>query len=558
MAEFSNAAVATLLDRYGALLELAGERSFRARAYHNAADAIRAEPTPLTDLAAAGRLREIPGIGEGIAQAIGSILASGRFGLLDELAERYPLSLLELTQLPGVGVKTASRLFQDLGVVDLATLEAAARKGRIRATKGMGPKLEATIVAGLEALRRRTGRVSIGSALPAAQRLLGDLQTVLPSARIAVAGSVRRLEATVGDIDLVVAAADPDRAIELAQALPAFAKAERRDDTLRGELPLGLAADLVFTEPDQFGTALVAATGNAAHLALLGTPLPVAADEAAVYAGCGKPWIPPELRQGTVEFARAAEIPGLVVIADIQGEFHCHSTWSDGGAKIEAMLAAAADRGYRELAITDHSQSLGVANGLSPERLRLQRAEIDRLDGTDGVRLFQGAEVEVSRDGRLDYANELLARLDVVVASLHSGLRQPQAQLTDRLLGVLANPNVDIIAHPSGRLIERREGGDFDWPRVYAAAAEAGTALEINADPARLDLDDHHAAAALAAGCLLTINCDAHQPDGFATMPYGIAIARRAWARPVDVLNCWPVAETEAWLRRRGQGQPLH
>ncbi|HET7093338.1 MAG TPA: PHP domain-containing protein, partial [Thermomicrobiales bacterium] len=415
---------------------------------------------------------------------------------------------------------------------------------------------EATVIAGLEALRRRTGRISIGVALPAAQRLLGDLEGALPSAQIAIAGSVRRMEATVGDIDLVVGAADPDRAMALAQAMPGFAKAERVERALRLDLPLGLVAHVLFATPDRYGTALVEATGNAAHLELLGTPLPVAGDEAAVYAARGKPWIPPELRQGTVEFARAADIPGLVVIADIQGEFHCHSTWSDGGAKIEAMLAAAADRGYRVLAITDHSQSLGVANGLSPERLQLQRREIEALDGTDGVRLWQGAEVEVSRDGRLDYANEVLARLDIVVASLHSGLRQPREQLTDRLLGVLANPNVDIIAHPSGRLIERREGGDFDWDRVYAAAAESGTALEINADPARLDLDAHHAAAALAAGCLLTVNCDAHHPDGFASMKYGIAVARRAWTRPADILNCWPVTQTEAWLAQRGRRAP--
>ncbi len=556
MAELSNAAVATLLDRYSALLEFTGERSFRARAYHNAADAIRATSIPLADLAATGHLRDIPGIGEGIALAIDSILANGRFGLLDELAERYPLSLLELTQLPGVGVKTASRLFHELGVADLAAAEAAAADGRIRAAKGMGAKLEATILAGLEALRRRTGRASIGLALPAARRLQGDLEAALPAARIAVAGSVRRMEPTVGDIDLVIAAADPTQVIAIVQAMPAFAGAERSHAALRIELPVGLAVDLFFTTPDRFGTALVEATGNAAHLALLGEPLATAAAEEAVYAAAGHLWIPPELRQGTEEFARAAEIPDLVTIADIQGEFHCHSTWSDGGASIAEMLAAAADRGYRVLAITDHSLSLGVANGLSPERLRQQRGEIEALTGRDGVRLWQGAEVEVSRDGRLDYADEVLARLDIVVASLHSGLRQPREQLTERLLGVLANPNVDIIAHPSGRLIERREGGDFDWERVYAAAAESGTALEINADPARLDLDDRHAAAALEAGCLLTINCDAHHPDGFASMPYGIAVARRAWARPAAIINCWPVAQTGAWLAERGRRAP--
>jgi DNA polymerase (family X) len=317
-------------------------------------------------------------------------------------------------------------------------------------------------------------------------------------------------------------------------------------------LQSGVEVDVYWSEPDRFGTDLIRATGSDSHLSLLGSDLPVASNEAAVYDALGLPWIPPELRQGTNEIERAAEIPGLVEVADINGEFHCHTTWSDGSVSVAEMAAAAAARGYQFLGISDHSYGLGVANGLTPERLQAQRVEIDAVNAAGTIRLFASAEVEVHRDGRLDHDAATLAWLDVVIASLHVGLRQPREEVTERLLNTLANPNVDIIAHPSGRLIEQRDGGDFDWDRVFGTAAATGTALEINADPARLDLTSANAERALAAGCLLTINCDAHSPGGFDLMVYGVAVARRAWARPERILNCWSVDRIEAWLANRG------
>jgi DNA polymerase (family 10) len=303
---------------------------------------------------------------------------------------------------------------------------------------------------------------------------------------------------------------------------------------------------------DAFGSTLIRATGNAEHLAALGD-IPEAPAEADIYRSRGLPWIPPELRSGGAEFERWPGIPSLVTVADIGGEFHAHTTWSDGAGSIEAITSAAADRGYRLLGITDHSHGLGVAGGLSPERLAAQRSEIDAVQNQVGteIRLLAGAEVEVHRDGSLDYDDETLAALDVVVASLHSGLRQQRAQLTERIERVLNNPNVDIIAHPSGRLIERREGGDFDWDQVFMAAARTDTALEINADPARLDLNVDLAAQAAAWGCLLTINCDAHHPSGFALLEYGVATARKAWLEPSSILNSWPSDEILTWLARR-------
>jgi DNA polymerase (family X) len=330
--------------------------------------------------------------------------------------------------------------------------------------------------------------------------------------------------------------------------------ADRIDESsMRVSLANGLSADIYLTRPESWGTALLRATGNAAHIERLGAIPEEAATEEEIYASLGLPVIPPELRSGGEEFERPGEISSLVTLADIHGEFHAHTTWSDGAASVRQMADAAAARGYSLLGITDHSHSLAVAGGLDAERLGLQRIEIDEADGEAGVTLLAGTELEVHRDGSLDFDDETLAGLDVVVASLHSGLRQPREVLMARLLRVLENPNVDIIAHPSGRLIERREGGDFDWDRVFEIAARTDTALEINADPARLDLDPSLAYRASQAGCLITINCDAHHPTGFSLMEYGVAMGRRAWLRPDQILNCWSPADIRGWLSSRSR-----
>jgi DNA polymerase (family 10) len=551
----SNAAIAEILDRHGRLLEIAGESPFRARAFTRAAETIRVFPEHLSILAGEGRLREVPGVGEGLAVIIEQIVQTGHFAAHDELTARFPESMLELMHVPGVGAKTAARLYSELGVADISSLEAAVVAGALRSAKGLGPRAEANIRAGLETVSRRTGRTPLGVALPTARAFLTAYSPARPDDRIALAGSARRWDDTVGDLDFVVATDDAEASAAAVASLPMVSAVERRQATaLRVVLAGGLAADLFFTDASHWGTTLVRATGNAAHLDLLG-PIPEdATTEEAVYASRELPWIPPELRRGDEEFERWAEIPHLVTVPDINGEFHSHTTWSDGSAPVAEMAAAAALRGYALLGITDHSYGLSVAGGLDVERLAAQRREIAAVDGLDGVTLLAGAEVEVHRDGRLDYDDTTLAGLDVVVASLHTGLRQPRDEITARLLGVLANPNVDIIAHPSGRMIERREGGDFDWPEVFSAAARTGTALEINADPARLDLTAHHARLAAGAGCLITINCDAHHPSGFSLMEYGVAVARKAWLKPEQILNCWSKERVLDWLTKRTHG----
>jgi DNA polymerase (family X) len=551
----SNAAVAEILERHGRLLEIAGESPFRTRAFTRAAESLRMFPNRVATVAAEGRLREIPGIGEGISTAIEQILADGSFDAHRELTSRLPESLVELTALPGVGAKTALRLHVALGVDNLSSLQSALISGKVREAKDLGPRVEATIRSGIEALQRRTGRTPLGTAIPLASALTDAYRRVRPDDRISLAGSARRWDISVDDLDFVVSSADLPASMNAICSLPMVSEAERTEENaLRLLLAGGMMADVYVTPPFAWGSTLVRATGNALHLERLGKVPERAASEDEVYAVHNLPYIPPELRAGHDEFERWGEIPSLVTASDINGEFHAHTTWSDGSASIRQMAEAAALRGYSVLGITDHSHGLGVAGGLDIERLESQRREINAVDGENGVKLLAGAEVEVHRDGTLDFDNEALAGLNVVVASLHTGLRQQtREEVTARLERVLANPNVDIIAHPSGRLIERREGGDFDWERIFAVAAKTGTALEINADPARLDLEPELARRASRAGCLITINCDAHHPSGFSSMDYGIAMARRAWLKPDQILNCWPTSRILDWLASRGR-----
>lgn len=552
----SNGAIANLLERHGTLLEVAGDSPFKSRAYARAAESLRVLPESVATLARDGRLREVPGIGAGLTNVIEEILATGTFAAHGELTAGFPESLGALLDIPGIGAKTAQRLYRELGVDSVASLEAALIEGRIQEAKGLGKRMEATVRSGLEALQLRTGRTPLGMALLFARAVIATYARARPEDEISLAGSARRWDVTVGDLDFVVATTDTAASMAVARVLPMVVSSESvSDHALRLELAGGLACDVFFTEPSSWGSTLVRATGSARHLERLGNVPDAVGTEAAVYARRGLPWIPPELREGDREFERWSEIDELVTIADINGEFHAHTTWSDGGASIEEMARAASDRGYSFFGITDHSHGLGVAGGLDAGRLAEQRQELAAMGGVGGLTLLAGSEVEVHRDGSLDFGDETLAKLDVVVASLHSGLRQPREEITSRLLEVLRNRHVDIIAHPSGRLIERRQGGDFDWDRVFVVAAETGTALEINADPARLDLDPHLARQAAEAGCLITINCDAHSPSGLGLMEFGIAMARKAWLMPPQILNCWSTSDVLEWLSTRARSE---
>jgi DNA polymerase (family 10) len=573
----TNEEIAAVFENIGDLLEIKGESVYRVISYRRAAESIRGQGRRLEDLHKEGRLKEIPGVGDAIAAKIEELLTTGRLGFYEDLAEEVPPGLIDVLKVSGVGPKKAARFWHELGVTSVPELDAAARQGRLRDLPGMGAKSETAILASIDRLaKRQKGRISIGVALPMAERLAQRLRSLPGVTAAEPAGSVRRWKETVGDLDLLVAAQDPSAVL---QAFTAFDEIERvlgQGDTKASvEVVGGLRVQAWVHPPDRFGSALQYATGSQTHnvqlreLALAqGLSLSEhglktmdgkelrCAEEAEVYRRLGLPWIPPELREGTgeIDAAAAGALPLLVTEADVRGELHAHSDWSDGRATIDAMADAALSLGLSYLVISDHSPSLGALNGLTPERLRQQRREIDKVQGRigDGLRLLQAAEVEVLADGRLDYDDEVLAGLDLVLASLHVSLQQPREQITRRLLGAIANPHVDIIGHPTGRLIGSRGASEVDLEAVFAAAADHGVVLEINAHPDRLDLADAYARRAWQVGCLLSINTDAHRPEDLKLRRYGVGVARRAWLPAEAVINTRSTEALLAWLHSRG------
>lgn len=573
----TNEEVARVFDAVADLLEIKGESIYRVISYRRASESIRAQGRRLEDLQRQGRLKEIPGVGDAIASKIEELLTTGRLEFFERLADEVPPGLIDILKISGVGPKKAARFWKELGITTLPELEAAVRSGRLRDLAGMGAKSEAAILASIERLSaRQTARIPLGVALPMAERLVARLRTLPGVAAAAPAGSVRRWRDTVGDIDLLVAAATPSKVLE---AFVGFDEVERvlgRGDTKASvEVVGGARVQLWVHPPERFGSALQYATGSQTHnvqlreLALAhglslsehGLKAPdgrelLCPDEEDVYRHLGLPWIPPELREGLgeIEAAQAGSLPTLVGEDDLRGDLHAHSDWSDGRASLEAMAEGALALGLSYLVITDHSPSLGALNGLSPARLREQRRAIDRLQKRlgDRLRLLQGAEVEVLADGRLDYDDDVLAGLDLVIASLHVSLRQDRDQITGRLLSAIRHPHVDVIGHPTGRLIGSRGASDVDLEAVFAAAADHGVALEINAHPERLDLNDGYARRAWQVGALLCINTDAHRPEDLRLRRFGVGQARRGWLPPEAVVNTRSIADLLTWLRSRG------
>jgi len=578
-ASMSNKDVAEMLTLIADLLEIKGESRFRVLAYRRAAENVMNLGKDLRSVREAGELQAIPGVGQGIAEAIDELLGTGGLSLLDELTGEVPASLAELMPVPDLGPKRIRLFWEQLGIVDRVGLATAAKAGRLRDLPGMGEKSEAKILAGLQSLERRTGRLPLGSVLPVARELIELLRATDGVVRAELAGSLRRMRDTVGDIDILVAAQDTEPVMEAFTELPRVARVLGRGSTKSSvEFVDGLRAQLWAHPPERFGTALQYATGSKDHnvrlreraltmnLSLSEHALTregdgqdgeiLCATEEEVYTALGLPLIPPELREDRGEIRAAAEgrLPELVTRGDIQTQLHNHSDWSDGRSSIREMVQAAIDRGLAAIAITDHSHSLGIAQGLDADRLREQREEIEvvRDELGDRIAILHGSEVEIRADGELDFPDEVLAWLDIVVASLHVGLRQPRQQVTARMLAAVRNPHVDIIGHPSGRLIPDREGADLDMEAVLEAAAESGVALEINANPRRLDLTDVYARRAAELGIPIAINTDAHRPEHLDFLEYGVSVARRGWVGPAAVLNTWPVQRLTEWLADRG------
>lgn len=572
-----NADVVKMLNAIADLIEIKGENRFRVNAYRDASRHIEGLGEELATIATEGRLRTIPGIGDAIAMKIQELLEAGHLAYYDRLCAEIPETLLELLRIPGLGPRKVKLVYERLNVTDLASFRQALEDGRIAGLPGMGNKTVQNLRHELERLGQRNQRIPLGTALPLLEEIAAALRAGVDAVTaIEGAGSVRRRRETIGDLDLVCASERPAAVLDGFIGLPIVREIIGRGETKASILTAqDLQIDLRVVPPESWGATLLYFTGSKQHNVRLremavrrgwrlneyglidgATDRTLAgADEAGIYRAFGLPWIPPELREddGEIEAALESRLPRLIEITDIRGDLHSHSDWSDGTATIETMWEAARARGYAYLALTDHSQSLGIAHGLTVERLREQRRIVDAItQRRAGPRLLHGIELEIRADGSLDFPDEVLAALDLVVASVHSSFGQSREKMTARLLAAARSPHVDIIGHPSGRLIGHREPYDADLDALIDVCAETGTALEINAHPARLDLDDVHARRAADKGVWLAVNTDAHATDNFELLRYGIATARRAWVGPERVLNCLSLDDLLAHLTRRG------
>jgi DNA polymerase (family 10) len=573
-ADPTNSEIAAALYELGDLYELDGAVIHRIVAYRNAAKAVRDAPVSISALAREGRATELAGIGAIIQEKVISLAQTGEIPALVKLRAKFPLGLIEMTHVPGLGPKRARRLFEELGIDSLDSLRSAAQEQRIRALKGFGPKAEATILAGLDAVGagERQPRFVLSRALAIAEPLIAELREHPASEQVQLAGSARRMTDSVKDLDVIATAHDPLALSEAASELELVEQAGTPGEAgIRLRTHTGIQVDLRIVAPDQFGNLLQHFTGSKQHnLALRDAAVRKGlhvseygvlddssgethrcATEAEVYALLGLQYIEPELREnrGELEAAANGTLPDLIELGDLCGDLHCHTTASDGTASIEQMAAAARDAGYKYLAITDHSASFGFGDDLSPDRLRAHVTQI-RATSVDGIELFAGSEVNILPDGSLDYEDQILAELDWVIASVHSSFRMDPDAMTQRIISAMENPLVDAIGHLTGRKIERREPYALHADQVIEAAARTGTMLEVNASPDRRDLNEVNARAAAAAGVPILINCDAHRVGGFEVARYGVATARRAWLTASDVANTGSWADVAA-LRPR-------
>jgi len=582
----SNREIADTFETVADMLQIKGEIIHRILSYRRGAESIRELPRDLHAIAAEGKLTDIPAIGDTLAAKINEMLETGKLQFYEKLAAEIPVGIVAIMRINGVGPKKAMLFWKETGVTTVSELEAAARAGKLRDLAGMGAKSEQKIIDGIEALARQTGRAPLGTALPAAQAILDKLLHIPGALEGAVAGSIRRGRPTIGDIDLLVSVTSMD---EAAPIMDAFVAAENVARVLGHgptkssvELLNGLQVDLRVLPKERWGTGLNYFTGSQAHnikmreLALKKrlslnehafSPVDdnnviiesaekiLCATEEEVYAVVGLPWIPPELRedQGEIELAMQGKLPNLITLADIQADLHMHTTWSDGKLSIREMAEEAKKRGRKFIVITDHSHSLGIANGLTIERLLAQQEEVRAVDAAmgDDFRVFHGTEMDINADGSLDFPDDILEKLDFVIASLHVSLRQEREQITKRLLSAINNPHVDLIGHPRGQLISSREPVDADMDAVFDAAAKSGIALEINANPHRLDLEAQYAHRAIELGIPLAINTDAHSAPELDLMSYGILTARRGWVEAKSVINTWWLEKFEGWVKNR-------
>jgi DNA polymerase (family 10) len=570
-----NSEIARVFHDMADLLELKNDNIFKIRAYRRAAQVIEHLPKEMAVMLEQGEdFQKIPGVGEAIADKSTELITTGRLKAYEDLKAKFPEGITRLLEIPGIGPKTAHRLATELKISSTEKLEQAIMEGKVAHLFRMGDKTAQNILRQIQATRRKDQRIPIGQALPIVEDVLNTLR-VLPGVKnMTPAGSLRRFRETVGDIDIMGTADNPEMVINKFVALPLVKEVLARGPTKASViLSPGLQADLRMVEHDEFGSLLQYFTGSREHNITLRTmyqkqglklseygitdvaknKLEKFPTEEAFYRRLGLQYIPPEIREdhGEIELAEKHAIPRLVDLQDIKGDFHAHSKWSDGNNSIEEMAIAAKDEGYEYIAITDHSGGLGIAHGLTEERLKKQIEEIRNLNRRfKGFRILCGMEVDIRADGSVDMPDHMLAELDIVVAAVHSSFNQNEERITRRILKAIENPHVGIIAHPTSRLIGEREPTAVDIEAVFKAAAKHKKALEINAMPSRLDLKDIHIHRAQEQGIMLAIGTDAHVTGQLKLMRFGIGIARRGWCQPQHILNCMSVEKVLAFFKR--------
>jgi len=576
-----NTEIAAALDELGTLYELDGAVRYRVIAYHEAARVVRDSPVSVAELARAGRATELPGIGKTLQEKIVMLLDEGSIPSADKLKQKFPPSLIEVTHVPGLGAKTAKRLYDERGIATLEQLKEAAAAGALRDIKGLGPKAEENILASVGRLEQEgvAERRLLSKVLPVAEELAAGLREVPGAAAVEVAGSARRWAETCKDIDLIATAKDPTALAEALAAHPLAAVSGSAGEVgARIVTHQGIKVDMRVAEPAAFGNLLQHFTGSVKHNVELREravarglsvsehgitdvetgKVTLCATEQELYEALDLAYIEPELREGNGEL-RAAEqgtLPDLVSLDDVRGDLHCHTTLSDGRNSLEEMARAARERGYAYLAVTDHSATHGFGNDVPAKRLAERIAEVRALDAKlPRFKLLAGSEVNILPDGSLDYPDELVAELDWVMASVHTSFRMPKREMTDRIVAAIENPLVDCIGHLTGRMILRRRGYEIDVERIVEAAARTGTMLEINANPNRRDLPERYARLASEAGATIVVNTDAHGVDTLlANMAYGIATARRAWLTASQVANTRGWRDFKRLRKRRPRG----
>ncbi len=565
--------VAAILYEVADLLELKGVR-FKPQAYRRAAQAIETLPEDVGIVARRGDLDEIPGVGRGIAGKIQEIVETGSLAYLASLHEELPEGVQHLTRIEGIGPKKAIALSRELGIRTVDDLEAKALAGRIRDLPGFGEKTEQNILASIRVSRTAKERRLLGYILPVAREIEERLSSLASVRRVSLAGSIRRRKETIGDVDILAASTRPEEVMEVFATFPGVSRVLVRGTTKTSVvLATGIQVDLRVVEDEHFGAALQYFTGSKEHnialrklaiarnwrlneygLVDLASGREVAGgDEAGVYRALGLAWIEPELREdrGEIEAARTGTLPDLVGYGSIRGDLHVHTRWSEGAHSIKEMAETAQALGYEYIAICDHAETLHIARGLSPERLADQVREIERINReSDGdFTILSGTECNIGMDGEIDLPDSILADLDVVVASVHSGFKQPEGEMTERVITAMQNDHVDIIGHPTGRILLSREPYRIDLAAVFDAAAALGVLMEINAFPGRLDLSDVNARSAREHNIRFSLASDAHSRENLRYMEFGVATARRGWLTPDDIVNTRPLSELKGLLR---------